>query len=201
MLRDEFETFTGIYPPVIMYEAIEAAYTAFSGDKESFCLAFKNNVNGMAGAIQRKCDMEHTKSFAVPMAEKDRQITELHQSIALLKEQLDLELEWKPYEFPHNVPQMSYERLASCVPHSAHYMTDEEAIAWICRNFDFDPRKVKILHEIKGEEINRHNLCRPSKIIIDRRPIYHATDYLYIRFDTTHDQYEAWEDNFRVFLC
>lgn len=201
MLREEFEQQTGIFPCANMYRAIEAAYTDFPGDKATFCMAYKDNENGMAESIQRECDMEYVQGFIKPMSEKEARIVGLQRDIDRFKEQLDREQEWRPYESPHNVQQADYEKLASSVPNAAHYMTDEEAIAWICDEYDFNPAKITILHEIAAEEINRHNQCRQSGAMIDRRPIYCATDYHYIRFNTSRWYYEVWNDQLHPFYC
>ena len=73
-------------------------------------------------------------------------------------------------------------------------MTDEEAKDWICSEFDFDRDKIIILHEIDEYEINRHRQLRKTGRKIDRRPVYCATDYHYIRFNTSRWYYEVWND-------
>lgn len=120
---------------------------------------------------------------------------------AKLLERLDREQEWKPYESDRNVKQADYERLARSVPNGAHYMTDDEAKDWICSEFDFDRDKITIIHEIDEEEVNRHHQCRSTGKKLDRRPVYCATDYHYIRFNTSHWYYEVWNDSLRPFYC
>ncbi|KQM12056.1 hypothetical protein AOA80_04665 [Methanomassiliicoccales archaeon RumEn M1] len=61
-------------------------------------------------------------------------------------------------------------------------MTDAEALDWVCGEFGFDRSKVTILYEIDGYEVNRHHQLRRTGKKIDRRPVYCATDYHYIRF-------------------
>lgn len=54
MLQSEFETLTGIYPDVLMYEAAEHEYN--EGDwasKAEFCDCFKADEDGLATKIQR----------------------------------------------------------------------------------------------------------------------------------------------------
>ena len=80
-------------------------------------------------------------------------------------------------------------------------MTDDEAIHWICDEFDFDPSKITIIHEIDEYEINRHRQLRKTGRKIDRRPVYCATDYHYIRFNTSRWYYEVWNDQLRPFYC
>jgi len=123
----------------------------------------------------------------------------LQKKVSKLEAALEKEQEWKIYESDRNVKQAEYERLASSVPHGAHYMTDDEAKDWICREFDFDRDKVIIIHEIDEYEINRHRQLRKTDRKIDRRPVYCATDYHYIRFNTSHWYYEVWNDTLRPF--
>lgn len=100
-----------------------------------------------------------------------------------------------------NVKQADYEMLAKGAADGkwAHYMTDEEAKDWISSEFDFDRDKITILHEVDELEINRHRQLRKTGRKIDRRPIYCATDYHYIRFNTSRWYYEVWNDTFRPF--
>lgn len=123
----------------------------------------------------------------------------LQKKVQELEEALEKEQEWKIHEYDGNVKQSEYENLAKSIPHAAHYMTDDEAKDWICSEFDFDRDKITIIHEIPEVEINRHRMCRTTGRMIDRRPIYCATDYYYIRFDTTRWSYEAWNGELRLF--
>lgn len=61
MMRTEFEQLTGFYPNSALYAEIEAMYTEFNGDKQTFCKAFKKNENGMAEMAQRRADMHDWK--------------------------------------------------------------------------------------------------------------------------------------------
>lgn len=133
---------------------------------------------------------------------RDLRISDLEKQVAKLTTSLEKEQEWKPHESDRNVSQAEYQRLADGVPSgSAYYMTDEEAIEWICREFDFDPRKITIVHEIDAEEVNRHRQCRTTGKKVDRRPVYCATDYHYIRFNTTRWYYEVYNGQLREFYC
>ena len=99
--------------------------------------------------------------------------------------------------------QAQYAELVKSIPGgAAHYMTDEEALDWICQEFGFDRSQVTILHEIDEQEINRHNHCRASSRKIDRRPVYCAADYHYIYFTAGNGtwQWEAWDGQIRPFL-
>lgn len=197
MMREEFEQRTGFYPSSALYEIIEKHYMEFNGDKDAFCKAYKKNADGLAERIQREADMAAFR--ARQETEKAQKAAEAR--IAELEKALEREQEWKPYEMSQNVPQADYERLAEGAESGkcCHYMTDAEAIDWICQEFDFDPSKITILHEIDEYEINRHRQLRKTGKKIDRRPVYCATDYHYIRFNTSRWYYEVWNDQLRPF--
>ena len=198
MLLEEFETRTGFYPSPDLYRRIEAAYMKSELSKDAFCAAYKNNHNGISEAIAREAAFDEIKSAAATQSE----IKALQDQIAQLTKQLDRELEWRAYEIPDNIPQASYEKLASSAQSGfSRYMTDAEAIQFICDEFDFDPSKITIIHEIPEYEINRHNQLRKTGKMLDRRPVYCASDYHYIRFNTSHWFYEVWGCQLRPFYA
>ena len=203
MMLSEFVERTGFEPMPAEYAKIEEAYCGFNGDKDAFCKAFvagdgeKRIYQARAAEIDRLNGkiLDLDKTFQQSSAEYERRL-------AFFQAELDRELEWKPYEFTQNIPQAEYAELAKCVDSgSARYMTDDEALDWVCREFGFDRSQVTILHEINEQEINRHNLCRASGRKIDRRPVYCATDYHYIRFNAGCGawQWEVWNGQIRPF--
>ena len=203
MMMSEFIERTGFQPLPFEYAKIEEAYYNFDGDKDGFCKAFvkadgeKKVYQARAAEIDRLNGkiLEMDKSAKHDGAEYERRL-------AALQAELDKELEWKPYEFTQNIPQAEYAELVKSISGgAARYMTDDEALDWVCREFGFDRSQVTILHEIDEQEINRHNLCRASGRKIDRRPVYCATDYHYIRFNAGCGawQWEAWNGQIRPF--
>ena len=203
MMLSEFVERTGFEPMPAEYAKIEEAYCGFNGDKDAFCKAFvagdgeKKIYQARAAEIERLNGkiLDLDKTFQQSSAEYERRL-------AFFQAELDRELEWKPYEFTQNIPQAEYAELTKCVDSgSARYMTDDEALDWVCREFGFDRSQVTILHEINEQEINRHNLCRASGRKIDRRPVYCATDYHYIRFNVGRGawQWEAWNGQLHPF--
>ena len=202
MILEEFESRTGFYPTLAHYSFIEKAYLDSNLDKDAFCWIYKKNEDGIADAIARKAS--NAAFIESDKAEKDaaKKISELEKEVERLTAQLEREQEWKSYEFNGNVKQEDYAKLAEGAADGkcSHYMTDEEAIQWICDEFDFDPLKVIILHEVDEYEVNRHNQLRRTGRKIDRRPVYSATDYHYIRFNTSRWYYECWNDSLRPFF-
>ena len=196
MMLEEFEKRTGFYPTLVQYEAIERAYMDFDGDKDAFCKAYKKNADGMAERIQREVNMAGFKAQNAQAAE----IAHRDAEIERLKKELEREQGWKPYEDTRNITQEQYTELAESVPGgAARYMTDAEAVDWVCSEFGFDRSKVTILHEVSEYEINRHHQLRRTGKKIDRRPVYCATDYHYIRFNVGRNWWECWNGQLRPF--
>lgn len=203
MMLSEFVERTGFEPLPFEYEKIEEAYYNFDGDKDAFCKAFVEDDGEWKIYQARAAEIDRLNGRILEMdkaAKKDGE--EYERRLAFFQAELDKEQEWKPYEFTQNVSQAEYTKLVKCIAGgSAHYMTDDEALDWICREFGFDRSQVTILHEIDEQEINRHNHCRASGRKLDRRPVYCATDYHYIRFNAGNGawQWEARDGQIRPF--
>ena len=205
MMLSEFVERTGFEPMAAEYAKIEEAYYDFDGDKDAFCKAFVKGDGEKKVYQARTAEIERLNGKILEMDKTaKRDGAEYEKRLADLQAKLDREQEWKPYVDTHNVPQADYARLAegadtgSC----SHYMTDDEALDWICDEFGFDRSKVTILHEIDEYEINRHNQLRRTGRKIDRRPVYCATDYHYIRFNVgrgTGWMWECWNGQLQPF--
>ena len=203
MMLSEFVERTGFEPMPAEYAKIEEAYCGFNGDKDAFCKAFVAGDGEKKIYQARAAEIDRLNGKILDMDKTFQQSnTEYERRLAALQAELDRELEWKPYEFTKNISQAEYAELTKCVDSgSARYMTDDEALDWVCQEFGFDRSQVTILHEINEQEINRHNLCRASGRKIDRRPVYCATDYYYIRFNAGCGawQWEAWNGQLHPF--
>ncbi len=203
MMLSEFVERTGFEPMPAEYAKIEEAYCGFNGDKDAFCAAFVSGDGEKKIYQARAAEIDRLNGRILEMdkaAKKDGE--EYERRLAFFQAELDKEQEWKPYEDTHNVTQEQYADLAESVPGgAARYMTDAEALDWVCSEFGFDRSKVTILHEIDEYEVNRHHQLRRTGKKIDRRPIYCATDYHYIRFNVGRGawQWEAWNGQIRPF--
>lgn len=189
-MMKEFEARTGIHPTEDLYRMIEIFYYDFDGDKDEFCKAYKDNANGLADQIRNKTDIERRLNAHKMKEQIDQQAAEIEK----LTKQLERELEWKPYELRENVTQADYDHLKS----AGDPWSDEEAKAWICDDFGFDPDKVTILHTVPVYEINRHGQLRKTGEA-DRSPLYCATDWNYVRFDCARMTYELFKGELRFF--
>ncbi len=195
MMLSEFVERTGFEPTSEEYAEIEEAYYHFDGNKDAFCKDFMQSGGEQKIYDARAQKIEQMRSKMLEM-EKDFMVTINRQEakIESLKHELEIEQEWKPYENEHNVRQNDYEQLAQYVGNAgAHYMTDEEATDWVVQETGFDRERIQIVHELPAEEINRHNRFRRTGKMIDRRPIYDATDYHYIVFNVRANGTHGWE--------
>lgn len=193
MLLQEFEERTGYYPAAEQYEIIEQYYTEFRGDKDAFCKAYKENLNGLAEKIQRTVDMAQIKARQKAGKEAEAAAKRIKE----LEDRLERELEWKPYEDTSNVQQADYTRLQTAG--GTRTLTDDEAKDLLYDWYGFAKEKITIHRSIPRYEINRHRLLRKVGEI-DRAPLYNATDWNYIRFDCGCMSYELQNDNLRPYL-
>ena len=194
MMMKEFTDRTGFEPTCDEYDEIEEAYYQFDGNKDEFCRRFIAE-----GGIQKVYEARAEKIALLKskLVESDKLLRQTmddyEKRISHLEAELEREQEWQPYEDEHNVKQADYEKLAKEVAHGAHYMTDEEAIDWVVQETGFARERIQIVHELPLEEINRHRQVRRTGKMVDRRPIYDATDYHYIVFNVRANETHGWE--------
>ena len=180
MMLHEFTDLTGFEPSAEEYAEIEEQYYAFDGDKKAFCQHFLKNC-GVQKVYDKRLEtiqrlrsqqMEVEKSLMQTIREKDDRI-------ARLEADLEKEQEWQPFEDEHNVSQADYEKLEAA---GARELSDEEAADMIATEFGFDRSKIRIVHEVKKWEINRHRRCRTVGMI-PRKALFEAWDWNYIVFN------------------
>lgn len=193
MLREEFEKRTGFYPTYDLYDVIEEFYMDFDGDKDAFCKAYKTNKDYLAEKIQHEADVLSSRA-----AEESRKaVKALEEKVKSLEEALEHEQEWKPYVDENNVRQDDYLRL--CNAGGTRELSDAEAIDLLSDWFGFDKSRIRILRMVPRYEINRHRRLRKIGEI-DRKPLYNATDWNYIRFDCGMMSYELENGQLRFFV-
>lgn len=192
MMIQEFEKLTGIEVNAAEYSVIEEMYYDFDGDKRAFCKKFMQD-NGL---------VEVLRTIATNLeAEKCEALSELKiakEKAAKLETQLEREQEWEPYEYRENVKQADYERLADPKAGSRE-LSDEEAIKLLADWWGFQPGRITIYHEVNRLEKNRHNFVRTAGTY-DRKPLYNATDWNYIRFDCGMMTYEMHNGELQFFV-
>ena len=127
---------------------------------------------------------------------KNRRLIELYNEVEKLKAEvnrlenrLDKELEWKPYTGRNSVSQEDYEHLAS--DNTSRFLSEAEAKEILYNWFGFAKEKVRIFDKINTYEINRHGVLRQVGTV-ERKPVYNASDWFYIRFDCGDVSYEAY---------
>lgn len=200
MMMNEFVECTGFEPTYEEYTEIEEAYYNFSGNKDEFCKWFVEHDGEKQVYASRVQRIAQLKSKIVEM-EKDfmRELQQKEQEVARLTAALDREQEWKPYECQWNVKQEDYERLEKdCCTED---MPDSKAVELIAGEFGFAPDRIEIIHEVALYEINRHRQLRKVGTI-ERKSLYNATDWNYIRFNVHGNvtmSYEMFNGDLKLF--
>ena len=192
MNREEFEQRTGYFPSTAEYEVIEEFYLEHLGDKESFCMAYRNNERHLAQKIQAEINRRYYEQLTKMEKESKEQLNQIER----LKAQLEKELEWKPYEDSNNVTQPEYEHLADAG--GTRELSEYEAKDILYQWFGFAKEAVTIIRTVPVYEVNRHRCLRQIGEA-DRKPLYNASDWHYIRFDCGQMCWELFNDSLRPF--
>lgn len=169
--------------------------TAFEG---CFEIAAENIENDAACSMKQRYEEAHEKAVKLESSAKQYQdqAAAYAEQIEKLKAQLDIELEWKEYEMPENVKQADYEKLAS--QGDTRILSDDEAKEILYDWYGFAKEKITIITSVPKYEINKHGQLRRVGEI-ERKPLYNATDWNYIRFNCGAMSYELDDDNLRFF--
>lgn len=120
----------------------------------------------------------------------------------LQKELSDAVDGWEPFECKQNVSNADYRSLAESAAKNgvARYMSEEEAIAFVGKEYGFRTSDIKIITEIDEEEVNRKGSVRKTGRKIDRRPIFGSSDWYYVRFDVLGYSYEGHDYELTSFV-
>lgn len=199
MLKEEFEQRTGIYPSERMYRIIEQYYNNFDGDKDQFCAAYLKNNDNLAVKIQMDADLQdiHAAKEMEQIKESyEEQIAELNRTLEKVRHELDVELEWEPYEIPENVSQEDYEELKESS--ITAIWSDNKAVEFLSSELGFAKECIQIIRTVPVYEIDRHRHYREVGTV-ERLPLYAASDWNYIRFDCVRNQYEYYNGELRFF--
>ncbi len=199
MMIHEFTELTGFEPSMEEYAEIEQQYYEFDGDKKAFCKHFIENGRIQKVYDKRLATIQQLRSTMIETEKSLMQtIKEKENRIARLEADLEREQEWQPHEYEENVRQAKYEELATCP--GTRVLTDEEAVQMIAEEWGFQSGKIRIIHTVSKIEINRHRMCRRVGEY-ERKPLYNATDWNYIRFDIERSMtYEMFNGELRFFV-
>ena len=199
MLKVEFEQQTGVYPSERMYRIIEQHYNNFDRDKDQFCAAYLKNNDNLAVKIQMDADLQdiHAAKEMEQIKESYKeQIAELNRTLEKVRHELDVELEWEPYEIPENVSQEDYEELNESS--ITAIWSDQKAAEFISLETGFVKERIQIIRTVPVYEIDRHRHYRKVGTV-ERLPLYAASDWNYIRFDCAGRQYEYYNGDLSFF--
>lgn len=200
MLREEFEQRTGIYPSNRLYQVIEKHYLDFDGDKNEFCAAYRKNKDNLASKIQMDADLQDVREAKVVdklREDYEKQISKLNGKLEQVTEELNREMEWKPYEIPENVSQADYDKLLQFS--TTTKWEDHEAIEFLSRELGFETGRIRIIKSVPVYEIDRHHRYRQVGTA-ERLPLYAAGDWNYIRFNCAGWEYEYHDGELQFFL-
>ena len=209
MMMSEFIERTGFQPMAFEYEKIEEAYYNFDSNKDAFCKAFVEGGGEKKIYQARAVEIERLNGKILEMGKDARKAGEEYEKrLAVLQEQLDRELEWKPSERTGtHMSQKDYEDMAALCDGThgdPHEMTDDEAKKLIASEFGFAFERIQIIHVVHTYEVNKHNLLRKAAEHI-RRPMYDVSDYNYVRFDVDCGHmtwmYEMVNGELRTYSC
>lgn len=199
MMINEFEERTGYFPSIEEYKVIEEFYMEYTGDKDDFCKAFKENADFLAQKIQTEVNRRYFKAqedAKKEVLEIEKEKVSLLRQIDGLKASLEREQEWKPYEMSENVTQAQYTYLEKAG--GTRVLSETEAKDILHQLFGFDREVIKIVREVPSYEVNRHNRLRKTGEN-ERQPLYNATDWNYIRFDCGQMSWEYFNDQLKPF--
>lgn len=199
MLKEEFEQRTGVYPSERMYRIIEQYYNNFDGDKDQFCIAYLKNNDNLAVKIQMDADLQDiqaTKEMEQVKRDHEDQIAELNRTLKKVRHELDVELEWEPYEISENVSQEDYDELKESSITSI--WSDNKAVEFLSSELGFEKERIQIIRTVPVYEIDRHRHYREVGTV-ERLPLYAASDWNYIRFDCAGLQYEYCDGELSFF--
>lgn len=165
--------------------------TAFEG---CFEIAEENIEYDFADSMQAR--LEEAREEVNRSDETVKTLYDENQSLKQKIAQLERELEWQPYEEKGNVTQFAYENLAG--QSDTHQLDFHKAKKMISDLFGFATEKIEIITSVPVYEINRHNQLRVLGSA-ERKPLYNATDWNYIRFNCCGTEYEMFNDSLRLF--
>ena len=170
--------------------------TAFEGCAE---IAKENIEYDFATSMKDKYETAVAKADTLQNsnAELKEEIDRLKSKIQILEQELDRELEWKPYIDGRNVSQETYDELVSNP--STNFLSDEEATEMIYTEFGFAKEKIRIIRTVNTYDINKHHRLRKSGET-ERRPAYNATDWNYILFECSGVKYEICDGDINIFI-
>ncbi len=192
MMIQEFEQLIGIYPTTELYRVIEKKYMDGPWtDKQEFCKAYKANKDGLAESCARCANGVRLADEGLAKHEVDMWKATAEQWKAeneRTQKQLDRELCWTPYEYTDRLSDKDYERLAAQADTERY--SDDWMKDMISQEFGFAREHIRIQRQLPVLEINKYRQLRKTGQMIQRDPLYNATDWNYAAFEVRGYCYE-----------
>lgn len=174
MLPEEFKALTGFDATPEEYKEIEQQYYDFAGDKVEFCQKWRKY--GMPKVAAKR--QERVKLL------EDR-VTHLLKEQAEMYEYVEQLENWQPSNCGTHMSQEEYIKLRQ----AGKRLEMGEAADKIAQLFGFDKSKVEVIEFVETFERNSLGKIRTANRY-KRHPVYDATDWNYMRFDCTGQQWE-----------
>lgn len=201
MLREEYEELANRSVSCVEYSVIERIYMEDKREKAAFVKALISDEDGLQQKVMELVDLEVERRCAnarKPYAEKildiETENTKLKKENNRLRRELDMALEFEPYECSH-MDDISYDGLRNFS--EAELFDEDKAKMFIASEFGFDKNKIEILFEIDQCKIDR--LKRIHQIgTKERVPIYGSSDWNYVRFNVVDMCFECVNGNLYI---
>lgn len=160
-------------------------------------IAEENIENDFACSMKQRADKAQADADCFQKSTKklSDELDKAKRENDILRQQLDTELEWKDYGTEGNVRQDDYEHLVK--QSDTRFLTDEEAKDILYGWYGFAKEKLVIQKAVPVYQIDRHRRLRKTGEA-ERRPVYNATDWNYIRFDCGPVSYELYNDSLKL---
>lgn len=160
-------------------------------------IAEENIENDFACSMKQRADKAQADADCFQKSTKklSDELDKAKRENDILRQQLDTELEWKDYGTEGNVRQDDYEHLVK--QSDTRFLTDEEAKDILYDWYGFAKEKLVIQKAVPVYQIDRHRRLRKTGEA-ERRPVYNATDWNYIRFDCGPVSYELYNDSLKL---
>lgn len=200
MMKSEFIALTGFEPTEEEYQAIEADYYRFNGDKQVFCRKFVSDGKLAAYANARRNNLAKTvRLLKGKVSSQAMEIKSLENRILKMQRSLDLELGWMLCDSAGtNMSDEDYQKLLHCGDTRVLSYTD--ALDLIHDDFGFDPDKVTLIKTVHTYEVNKYRQLRKRDEYL-REALYNASDWNYIRFDCAGFRWEMINGGLQPYNC
>ena len=170
--------------------------TAFDG---CFEIAEQNIEMDMACSLKGQLKSEERISAEMEdeLRKLKAELEKAQREARRLKQENERLYGWKPWEDPQNVSEESYQELLHAG--GTRKLSEEDAKNLLHQDFGFDPGYIEIRESVGVYQRSEHFQILRRVGELERRALYNAADWNYIRFDCGIMQYELWNGELRFY--